>query len=77
MLSQQVTALTGLAKRHFGYGTMFFGYITIFWGHQKIYVQEVLQVTLGVHRYEKCDLIGDDMGDKHECNGYNKTQVSE
>ena len=49
----------------------------------KIYVQfwaitlsEIHKVTLGVHRYEKCDLIGDDMGDKYQCNGYNKTQVS-
>ena len=39
-------------------------------------LQKVLQVTLGVHRYEKCDLIGDDMGDRYQCNGYNKTQVS-
>ena len=37
----------------------------------------ILQVALGVHRNEKCDLIGDDLADKHECNGYNKTQVSE
>lgn len=40
-------------------------------------LQEVLQVVLGVHRYKKCDLIGDDQADKHDCNGYNKTQVSE
>ena len=71
----------GLEKRHFGW-------VTIFWGvHHNLFgtsentvlsvLQEVLQVVLGVHRYKKCDLIGDDQADKHDCNGYNKTQVIE
>ena len=28
-------------------------------------LSEIHKVTLGVHRYEKCDLIGDDMGDEY------------
>ena len=30
-----------------------------------------------MHRYEECDLVGDDMGDEYQCKGYNKTQVSD